>query len=57
MTTKAKERKERFTTTSDIELPNRLTPQDVPVNYADDLGEPGAFPFTRGVYETMYRGR
>ncbi|MDQ3538136.1 MAG: methylmalonyl-CoA mutase family protein, partial [Actinomycetota bacterium] len=25
--------------------------------YDDDLGDPGAFPFTRGVYGTMYRGR
>jgi methylmalonyl-CoA mutase, N-terminal domain len=24
---------------------------------AEKLGEPGAFPFTRGVYPTMYRGR
>lgn len=54
---KAQERKERFATTSDIELPNCLQPADVPVNYDDDLGAPGAYPFTRGVYETMYRGR
>ncbi|MDP9406255.1 MAG: methylmalonyl-CoA mutase family protein [Actinomycetota bacterium] len=25
--------------------------------YARDLGDPGVFPFTRGVYGTMYRGR
>jgi methylmalonyl-CoA mutase, N-terminal domain len=54
---KAQERKERFATTSDIELPNCLQPADVPVNYDADLGAPGAYPFTRGVYETMYRGR
>src|SRR2546426_465744 len=23
----------------------------------DDIGEPGEYPFTRGVYETMYRGK
>ncbi len=56
-TTKAKERKEQFTTSSDIELKNCFHPDDVPVNYDADLGEPGAFPFTRGVYGTMYRGR
>ncbi len=56
-TTKAKARKEKFTTSSDIELANCLTPADVPVNYDAELGAPGAFPFTRGVYETMYRGR
>ncbi|MGI8424200.1 MAG: acyl-CoA mutase large subunit family protein [Chloroflexota bacterium] len=26
-------------------------------DYAEQLGDPGAFPFTRGVYPTMYRGR
>ncbi|MDQ3029291.1 MAG: methylmalonyl-CoA mutase family protein, partial [Actinomycetota bacterium] len=30
---------------------------DTPGGYADELGDPGAFPFTRGVYGTMYRGR
>jgi len=35
-------------------------PADRPLGddaYARDLGDPGAFPFTRGVYGTMYRGR
>jgi len=32
-------------------------PDDAPVDYARDLGDPGAFPFTRGVQPTMYRGR
>src|ERR1043165_6832662 len=32
-------------------------PNDAPVDYAADLGDPGAFPFTRGVQPTMYRGR
>ena len=27
------------------------------IDYAGDLGDPGAFPFTRGVQPTMYRGR
>ena len=26
-------------------------------NPQERLGEPGAFPFTRGIYPTMYRGR
>ena len=30
---------------------------DAPVDYETDLGAPGEFPFTRGVYPTMYRGR
>jgi methylmalonyl-CoA mutase N-terminal domain/subunit len=32
-------------------------PENAPVDYAHDLGDPGAFPFTRGVQPTMYRGR
>ena len=32
-------------------------PDDAPVDYARDLGDPGAFPFTRGIQPTMYRGR
>jgi len=32
-------------------------PDDAGVDYASDLGDPGAFPFTRGVQPTMYRGR
>jgi methylmalonyl-CoA mutase N-terminal domain/subunit len=32
-------------------------PADAPLDYAHDLGDPGVFPFTRGVQPTMYRGR
>src|SRR4051812_46323092 len=32
-------------------------PEDAAVDYARDLGDPGRFPFTRGVQSTMYRGR
>ena len=32
-------------------------PGDSPVDYGRDLGDPGQFPFTRGVQPTMYRGR
>ena len=33
-------------------------PQDIQdLDFRRDLGEPGEFPFTRGVYPTMYRGR
>ncbi|MDI3270567.1 MAG: methylmalonyl-CoA mutase family protein, partial [Bacillota bacterium] len=27
------------------------------LDYERDLGDPGTFPFTRGIHETMYRGR
>src|SRR5262245_49662519 len=33
------------------------TPENVEVDYERDLGYPGDFPFTRGVYPSMYRGR
>jgi methylmalonyl-CoA mutase N-terminal domain/subunit len=32
-------------------------PDDAAVDYARDLGDPGQFPFTRGVQASMYRGR
>ncbi len=54
---KAKGRKQRFATSSGIELKNHFTPQDVEINPERDLGDPGEFPFTRGVYRSMYRGR
>jgi methylmalonyl-CoA mutase N-terminal domain/subunit len=55
--TKAKERKEKFATSSGIEMKNYFTPQDAAVNLQRDLADPGQYPFTRGVYGSMYRGR
>ncbi|MFN7948161.1 MAG: methylmalonyl-CoA mutase family protein [Blastocatellia bacterium] len=54
---KAKERRERFITSSGIELKNHFRPEDVRLAPERDLGEPGQYPYTRGVYGTMYRGR
>ncbi len=51
------ERQERFETLSGIPLDRVYTPADVPVEYLQDLGFPGEYPFTRGVQPTMYRGR
>ncbi|MFX0059496.1 MAG: methylmalonyl-CoA mutase [Candidatus Heimdallarchaeota archaeon] len=54
------ERKEVFRNLSDIEIKRLYTPkdlEDINFNYTMDLGEPGKYPFTRGVYPTMYRGR
>ncbi|MBA3769713.1 MAG: methylmalonyl-CoA mutase family protein [Blastocatellia bacterium] len=52
------ERRERFETSSGIELPNDFNPQNIDqVGYADDLGDPGEFPYTRGVRRNAYRGR
>ncbi len=59
MGTKIKnERRERFETSSGIELPVAFAPADTdPVDYDRDLGDAGDFPYTRGIYENMYRGR
>ena len=51
------ERREQFETLSGIPLDRAYTPADVEVDYPEDLGFPGEYPFTRGVQPTMYRGR
>ena len=48
---------ELFTTISGVEVDPLATPESVELDYERDLGYPGAFPFTRGVYPSMYRGR
>ena len=52
------ERKERFTTLSGLPI-DRLYTQENLANWDPEfaLGYPGEFPFTRGIYPTMYRGR
>jgi methylmalonyl-CoA mutase N-terminal domain/subunit len=53
-----KERREHFETSSGIPLPNDFNPSNTePLDYDRDLGDPGVFPYTRGVRRTMYRGR
>jgi methylmalonyl-CoA mutase N-terminal domain/subunit len=51
------ERRERFETSSGIELEPLYGPPEAAVDYDRDLGYPGEPPFTRGVHPTMYRGR
>ena len=52
------ERQDRFTTVSDEEIAPLYTPADVTdLAYARDLGDPGQFPYVRGIHATMYRGR
>jgi methylmalonyl-CoA mutase N-terminal domain/subunit len=52
------ERKEVFTTLSGVPVERLYAPSDLAdFDYARDLGEPGEYPFTRGVHRTMYRGR
>ncbi len=48
---------EVFTTLSGLDVPPLSTPDTVDVDFERDLGYPGEFPFTRGVYPSMYRGR
>jgi methylmalonyl-CoA mutase N-terminal domain/subunit len=52
------ERQEKFTTTSGEPIERLYTPLDVAdLDYVNDLGHPGSYPYTRGVHATMYRGR
>ena len=45
-------------TLSGLEVREVYTPEDVKsLDYQRDLGAPGAYPFTRGPYPNMYRGR
>ena len=55
---RAPERKEKFVTTSGEPIRRLYTPLDVAdLDYVDDLGNPGDYPFTRGVHSTLYRGK
>ena len=51
------ERPGLFSTMSGLENEPLYTPSNVAIDYDRDLGYPGAFPYTRGVYPSMYRGR
>ncbi|TMM29301.1 MAG: methylmalonyl-CoA mutase [Actinobacteria bacterium] len=48
---------ELFSTISGLENEPLYTPDSVEIDYDRDLGYPGVYPFTRGVYPSMYRGR
>ena len=52
------ERKTRFTTLSGIPIDRLYTEENLTnSNPEDALGYPGEFPYTRGIYPSMYRGR
>jgi methylmalonyl-CoA mutase N-terminal domain/subunit len=52
------EREETFTTLSGVPIRRLYTPADLAdFDYDRDLADPGRYPFTRGIHETMYRGR
>jgi methylmalonyl-CoA mutase N-terminal domain/subunit len=48
---------ELFSTISGLENDPLYTPDAVEIDYEAELGYPGVYPFTRGVYPSMYRGR
>lgn len=48
----------RTATQSHVELKSHYTPEDCKkISYEKDLGDPGQYPFTRGLYPKMYRDR
>jgi methylmalonyl-CoA mutase N-terminal domain/subunit len=55
---KSPERQKTFTTLSDVPVERLYTSADLAgFDYARDMGDPGEYPFTRGIHRTMYRGR
>src|SRR5215510_9463349 len=46
-----------FTTISGRPIRPLYKPADAQTDYERDLGDPGRFPFTRGIHESMYRGK
>jgi len=52
------ERRNRFSTISDLQIKNIYSPEDLQeMDYERDLGFPSQYPFTRGVQPSMYRGQ
>lgn len=51
------ERQKTYTTVSEIPVAALYTPLDVTGPYPETIGFPGDYPYTRGIYPTMYRGR
>lgn len=50
--------KERWSTVSDLEINRIYGPEDIKdMNFAEDIGYPGQYPYLRGCQPTMYRGR
>ena len=52
------ERKDTFITESSVPIERLYTPLDIAdLDYERDLGNPGEYPYTRGVHATGHRGR
>jgi methylmalonyl-CoA mutase N-terminal domain/subunit len=55
---KRPERRDKFETLGGVELQRLYTPEDVAdIDYQNDIGYPGQYPYTRGPYPTMYRAQ
>ncbi len=55
---KSPERQKEFTTLSGVPINRLYTPADLSeFDYSQDLGNPGEYPYTRGIHPTMYRGK
>lgn len=54
---KTRDGRKIFETQSGFEVKEVYRPGDVSLDYEKDLGEPGNYPFTRGLYPRMYRER
>ena len=52
------ERQKEFTTLSGVPVNRLYTPADLAgLRLSRDLGDPGEYPYTRGIHPTMYRGK
>ena len=51
------ERDVEFSTMSGVPIKPLYTPEDVEGDFEEKIGYPGEYPYTRGVYPNMYRGR
>lgn len=54
---KTKYKEKKYVNSSNINIKDLYTKEDVPQNEESLLGFPGEYPFTRGVYPNMYRGK
>ena len=54
---KTKYKEKEYVNSSNINIKDLYTKEDVPQNEESLLGFPGEYPFTRGVYPNMYRGK
>jgi methylmalonyl-CoA mutase N-terminal domain/subunit len=54
---RAPERKQEFATLGGFPVKRAYTALDIADTPIEDIGLPGQYPFTRGPYPTMYRGR